>query len=90
MRKRGGLDEGRVEDAHTMVDFVTFANPTEDADGVGDGRLVDDNLGETTLEGCIFFDVLAVFGVGRGADAAELAACEEGFEEVRGVCRGLS
>lgn len=85
MRKGSGLDKGPVEDAYTVMDFVALANSTEDADGIGDGRLVDDDLGETPLEGRVLLDVLAVFGVGRRTDAAELAAREERLEEVCGV-----
>ena len=68
-----------------MVDLVAFLEAAEDGDGVFDGRFADHDGLEAAFEGGVFFDVLAVLVEGGGADAAEFAAGELGFEEIAGV-----
>ncbi len=85
MGEGGGGDEGAVLDADAVVDFVAFFEAAEDGDGVCGGGLGDLDGLEAAFEGGVFFDVLAVFVEGGGADAAELAPGELGLEEVAGV-----
>lgn len=80
-----GLNESTVHDTNTVVYLVLLTNTTKDADRVGDGGLVDDHLSESTFEGSVLFDVLAVFCESRGADAAKLTTSQERFEQVCGV-----
>lgn len=85
MGECGRLDQSAVVDANTVVDLVLLANTTEDADGFGDGGLVDDDLGKPTLERGILFDILAVLCEGGGADTAKLATGQEGLEQVGSI-----
>ena len=72
------------------MDFVALLESAEDGDGILDRGLADHHRLETTLEGGVLFDVLAVF-VERGrADGAQFAAGELGFEQVRGIHRALA
>ena len=47
--------------------------------------LIDEDGLEAALQRAVFLDVLAVFVQGRGADAAQLAARQQRFEQVGGV-----
>ena len=53
--------------------------PFEDLDGVGDGRLVDVDLLEAADQRPVFLEILPVFLVGRGADAAHRAGRQRGL-----------
>ena len=89
MRKLRRRDQGRVEDAHAVMDLVTLLQPAQDGDGVLDARLIDDDRLETAFQRGVLFDVLAVF-VERGrADGAQFAARELGLEQVGRVHRTL-
>ena len=69
VREHGRRDERRVLDPHAVVNLVALAQAAEDADGVLDGRLVDQHRLEAALERGVLLDVLAVL-VERGrADA---------------------
>jgi len=56
-----------------------------DGDGLLARRLFHGDGRETSLEGAVFLDVLAVLLDGRGAKAAQLAPRERGLEHARGV-----
>src|SRR5579862_2770179 len=81
----GGGDDGGILDADAMVDFEFLFEAAEDGDSVVDGWLADHDGPEAAGEGGILLDVFLVFVEGSGADAAELAAGERGFEQVGGV-----
>ena len=83
-------DDRGVGDAHTVVHLVALLEAAEDADGVLDRRLVDDDWLKAPLERGVLLDVLAIFVERGGADAAQLAARERGLEHVAGVHRTLS
>jgi len=68
-----------------VVDFVAFLDSAKDGDGVFHAWFVDHDWLEAAFEGGVFFDVLAIFVEGGGTDGVEFAACELGFEEVRGI-----
>src|SRR2546428_2225440 len=79
----------RIGDRDPVVLLVKRLDAIEDVDRLGQRRLVDEDRLEPTLEGSVFFDVLAVL-VERGrADALNLAARERGFEDVGGVDRAF-
>ena len=59
----------------------------QDFDGVVDGRLVDVDLLEAAHERAILFEILAIFLVGRRADAAQHALRERRLEQIGGIHR---
>jgi hypothetical protein len=65
-----------------VIILVVRLQPFEDFDGVGDRRLVDVDLLEPAHERPILLEILAVFLVGRGADAAHRAGCQSGLQQV--------
>jgi len=62
-----------------VVLFVAFTQAAQDRDGVLDGWLADEDGLEATLERGVFFDVLAIFVEGCGADAVQLALASMGL-----------
>ena len=64
----GGGNDGLVLNTHAVVHLVALLQATQDTDGVGHRRLVDEHALETTLEGLVFLEVLLVLGKGCGAD----------------------
>jgi hypothetical protein len=85
----GGGDQRGVGDAHAMVDLVAFLDAAQDRDGVLDAGFADHHRLEAALERGVLFDVLAVFVERGGADGAQFAAGELGFEQVAGIDRAL-
>ena len=77
--------DGRVLDAHAVVDLVALLEPAQDGDGVLDARLAHVHRLKATLQGRVLLDVLAVLVQRRGADAAQLAARQHRLEQVAGV-----
>ena len=63
-----------VADLDVVVLLVPLADPEEDVDRLVDGRLIDHDRLESSLERRVLLDVLAVLVERRGADALELAA----------------
>jgi len=43
------------------MDFVLLTDATENVDRFWDGRLIDQDLGKSALEGCVLLDILAIF-----------------------------
>ena len=86
-RRRG--DERRIGDADAVMDLVALAQAAQDADGLLDRRLVDEDRLEAALERGVLLDVLAVLVEGGRADRVQLAAREHRLEQVRGVHRAL-
>mmetsp|Transcript_11094 Transcript_11094/g.26124 ORF Transcript_11094/g.26124 Transcript_11094/m.26124 type:complete len:306 (+) Transcript_11094:201-1118(+) len=71
------------------MDLVPRLQPAEDADRVLRTGLIDQHLLESALEGLVLLDVLAILVDRRGADAAQLAAGQGGFEQVGRVHAAL-
>src|SRR5688572_12351876 len=65
--------------------FVAGLEAAEDADRVFHVWLADIDRLEAALEGSVLFDVLSIFVERGGADAAELAAGESGFQKLGGI-----
>src|SRR5678816_2880899 len=72
-----------------MMDFIAFAQSTQDRDRVFDRWLIDKNWLKATFQGSIFFDVLAVFVQGGGANAMQLTAGKHRLQKIAGVHRAL-
>src|SRR5690606_23139086 len=67
----------------------TGAKAREDLDRLLLARRVDHDDLESSLEGAVLLDVLAILIERRGADALDLATRERRLEDVRGVERAL-
>ena len=79
-----GAERG-VGDPDSVVQLVAVLEPAQDRDALlGRGLLAGHEL-KAPDEGRVALDPLAVFGEGRGANAAQLPAREGRLEEVRGV-----
>ena len=85
VREGGRGDHRRVGDAHAVMDFVALLQAAQDADGVFHAGLFHQHRLEAALEGRVFFDMLAVFVQGGGADHVQLAARQHRLEHVAGV-----
>ena len=83
--EHGGGHERRVFEADAMMDFVPFAQATEDGDGVFHRRLVHLDRLEAALEGRVLLDVLAILVEGGRADRVQFPARQHGLEHVRRV-----
>ena len=80
----GGLQGGvHVDDA--VVLFVARAQALEDLDALVDGGLGELDFLEAPGQGTVFFKMVLVLFVGGGADAADLAAGQNGLEDVGGI-----
>ena len=89
MRKGGRGYNGRVFNADLVMELIFFLQTPEDGDRLLDTRLADIYRLETSLEGSIFFYIFAKFVEGCGADAAQLSACQGGFQHIRRINRSL-
>ena len=89
MREHGGGEDGRILDAHSVVNLEFLLEPAQDGDGVVHGRLADEDGTETARQGGILFDVLLVFVERGGADAAQLPARQRRLEQVGRVDRAF-
>ena len=85
VREHGGGDDGRVLDAHAVMDFEFLLEAAQNGDGVVDRRLADHDGLEAARQGGVLLDVLLVFVERGGADAAQLAAGQRGLQHVGGV-----
>ena len=88
--ERGRGHQRGVGDPHAVVDLVALLEPAQDADGVVDGGLADQDLLEAALERRVGLDVLAVLVERRRADHAQLAARQHRLDHVAGVHGGLA
>lgn len=79
--QRRRCHESTVRDGDTVVSLVAVTKTLEDLDGVLDGRLAHLNGLETTLEGSILLDVLAVLVERGGTDGLQLTASKLGLED---------
>src|ERR1035438_9549291 len=82
VREHGGGNDGGVLDTHAVVDLELLFEAAEDGDGVVNRRLADEDSLKAARQGGVLLDVLAVFGQGSGADAAQFAACKGGLQHV--------
>lgn len=76
-----------------MVEGVLLADSSQDADRLGDGRLVDHDLSESALEGTVLLNVLSVLVKRRrlqGSEKVQLDLFENGRRGVGWVRRTYS
>jgi hypothetical protein len=66
--------KGTIEYMHAVMNFVFFANATENANGLGNAELVYQNLSKSSLQCGVGLNVLPVFRLGCRTDAAQLSA----------------
>ena len=83
----GRRDQRLLGVAHAVVLLVARAQAPEDLDGLVDRRFLHVDLLEAAFERTVTLEGRLVLGVGRRADAAQLAARERRLEQVRGVHR---
>ena len=82
-------DQRLVGDGHPVVSLIAIPQPTQDVDGVGDGRLGHLNRLETTFQRGVLFDVLAVLVEGGRANGLQFAAGQHRLENAGGIDRAL-
>ena len=85
MAQLGGGNDGRVGDAHPVVQLVSLLQSAQDGDRALDRRLVDQHFLEAAFERGVLLDVFAVLVERRGADAVQFAARQCRLEHVAGV-----
>ena len=87
----GGKLHRRLDRFLGVADLVELLEiglePLEDLHRVGDARLLDVDLLEAPDQSAILLEILSIFLIGRGADAAQRALRERGLEKVGGVHR---
>ncbi len=88
--QRGRRHERRILDAHAVVHLVLLLEAAQDADRVGDRRLIDVHGLKASLERGVLFDVLAVFIERRRAHTPQLTARKGRLEHVAGVHRAFA
>ena len=83
IRKRRRRLNRLIRDNHFVVCFVAVTQTLEDPDGLLHRRLIHLDGLETTFEGGIFLNVLAVLIQRGGADGLQFAARKHGLEHLR-------
>ena len=89
MRQHGGREDGRILDAHAVMDLEFLLQPAQNGDGVVHRRLADQHGAEAARQGGILFDVLLVLVERGGADAAQFSARQRRLQQVGGVDRAF-
>ena len=89
MRQGRRRHDGRVSDLHVVVQFITFFQTAQYGDGIFYRRLGNEHFLETTFQSGVFFNVLAVFIKGGGADAVQFTARQGRFQHVAGIHRAV-
>ncbi len=74
-----------ILDTDTMMNFKALLEPTQNADGVLNSRLIYHNRLETPLQSSILLDILTVFIKSGCTDTVQLAASQHWFQHVTGV-----
>ena len=82
-------DQRGVLDPHAVVDFVPFAQPAQNGDGVFHRRLIHTDRLKAALQRAVLLHVLAIL-VQRGrTDAVQFAARQHGLQQIGGVHRPI-
>ena len=74
-----------IGDIHAVMHLVALFQATQDSDGVFLAGLVDQHFLEATLQGGIFFHVLAILVQGSGTNTVQLAAGQGRLQHVAGI-----
>ena len=80
-----GSYDSSVKNVDTVVSLVFFLQTTKNRDGFWDCRFLDKDLLESSLEGLVLLNILAVFREGRGTNTMELTASQHGLEKVSSI-----
>ena len=75
----GDVSNYLVGNFYTMKLFIMFLKAAQDSDGFFRCWFRHNNCLETALQGSIFFDVLAIFVQGGGANHPHFATRKAGF-----------
>ena len=89
VREHGGREDGRVLDAHPVVDLEFLLQPAQNRDGVVHRGLAHHHGTETARQGGVLFDVLLVLVERGGPDAAQLSASQRRLQQVGRVNRAF-
>ena len=89
VREHCGSHERSVLDADAMMNLVSLAQSSKDADRVFDRRLVHHHRLEPPFERGVLLDVLAILVERRRADRVQLAARKHRLEHVRRIHRSF-
>ena len=84
-REVGRGHEGLVGDRDSVVSLVEIAQAFEYLYGVGDSGLIHADRLEAAFQGCVFFQIFAVFVGGGGADGLQFASGQHRLEDGRRV-----
>ena len=77
--------QGRIGNAHTVVQFVLFLNAAQDRYRILHRGFIHHHRLEPPCKGCILFNILAVF-IQRGrAHTVQIAPRQSGFDQVSGI-----
>ena len=87
--KRRRRHDGRIGDAHAVMDFVFLLQAAQDRDGVLHRRLADEHRLEAPRQGGVLLDIFAVFVQRGGADAMQFAARQRRLQQVGGIHRAF-
>ena len=68
-----------------MVFFVVRLEAVQDFHSVFDARLVDFDFLKAPCQSPVALKITPILVIGGSADAAHLAGCQRGFEDIRGV-----
>ena len=82
--------DGAVGDAHAVVNLVLLLQAAQNGDGILHRGLAYEHRLETTLQGGVLLDVLAVLVERGGADGTQLAAGERRLQHVARVQGGIA
>ena len=89
LRKCSRGKNGRVLDAHAMMQLVAIFEAAQNRDGIFDRRLGNQHRLEAPFECRVLLNVLAVLVYRRGADSSQFAAGQRRLQHVRGVHRAF-
>ena len=73
-----------------MVNLITFAQTSQNADGIRHGRLADHYWLESALERCILLDVLSILVQSGGTNSMEFTTGKHRLQHIAGIHRALS
>jgi len=80
-----GCQHGFVLDSDLMVIFVTFLEPPEYGNGIGNVRLIHHHRLKPPFEGFVFLEKLLVFVQSGGSDSPEFPPGQSRFQDIGGI-----
>ena len=77
--------QSRITNTYTMMYLITFLQATENGNSIFYRWFANHNRLETTLQGCILFNVLAVLIQSSSTNAAQLTTSHHWLQQVAGI-----